>query len=150
MDPELCGDCEDPMFIYEEYNTDIDTSMDDAGDYWPCWTKEDCKDSSFVYCDRCKTIGVICVRCDERMYLDGHMGFDIGGTEHMRSAKTGIQAQLDKPSIKLDRTKPRFEVKDLGKKKFRLTDWFPCGPNGNYRHFWSCGTCGTSRSFGLL
>lgn len=148
MDPKLCGDCEEEMTVYDAKNTDIHTSLDDEGDYWPYWKVEDCAKNAFLYCDGCKLIGVICLACNERMHLVGHMGFDVDGTEHMRNAKTHVQAQLDNPNPQLDRTKPRFETIDLAKQKLRLSDWQPCGPDGTHRHFWSCVKCGSERSFG--
>jgi hypothetical protein len=147
MDPKLCVDCEEDMELYDAKNTDPDRSLDDDGDFWPFWKQEDCAKHAFLYCDGCKLIGVICVPCNERMHLVGHMGFDVDGSEHMRNSKTGVQAQLDNPNAKLDRTKPRFETIDLSKQKLRLTDWQPCGPDGTYHHFWSCAKCGVERSF---
>lgn len=136
------------MGPHEAATHDPWTTLDEEGDYLPFWKETDCKDATFLFCANCKTIGVICEKCNQRMILAGHMGFAVDGTQHMRTAKTGVTAELTKPSANLDKTKPRFETLDLNKDKLRLTDWEPCGPDGSHKHFWRCETCKTNHAFG--
>lgn len=148
VDPE-CEDCGEIMHRYNEDETieTKDTALDEDGEMWQAWKASDCKLATFHACGNCKMLKCAHNKCGHQMLFVGHMGFSVDGNQHMRNAKTGTKAELGHDAICKDRSQPRFDVTDLGKYKFRVNEWMPCGPDGTYKHFWYCEECKTELGF---
>ena len=144
-----CEDCGDTMRRYNEDETieAKDVALDEDGEMWLAWKEEDCKDVTFHACGKCKMLRCSHNKCGHSMLFVGHMGFSLDGGQHMRNAKTGAKADLGHDAKCKDRTQPRFDITDLGKYKFRVNEWLPCGPDGTYKHFWRCEACDVQLSF---
>lgn len=149
VEDQECEDCGETMLRYNEDETiaSDEMALDEDGDMWLVWKPSDCKNVTFHGCGKCKMIKCSHNKCGHSMLFVGHMGFSIDGDQHMRNSKTKAKAALGHNAKCQDRTRPRFEVSDLGKYKFRLNDWLACGPDGTYKHFWHCEACDLDLSF---
>ena len=149
VEEQECEDCGEIMTYFNRSATidSADSSIDDEGDMWIMWKPEDCKEATFHACGTCKMIKASHNKCGHAMLFVGHMGFALDGDQHMRNAKTRTKACLGSDAQCKDRSHPRFDVIDCGKYKFRVDEWFPCGPDGTYKHFWMCEECKVDLSF---
>ena len=144
-----CEVCGKSMVVFDEDMTigSRDTALNANGTMWLSWKPSDCKDLTFQFCEECEILVVIHNKCENAMLFEGHMGFDDKGNQHMRNAKTKAKVALGFDAKCTDRTKPRFDIKDCGKYKFRTAEWMPTGPDGTYKQFWYCEECKKNYSF---
>ncbi len=144
-----CEVCNKAMTVFDEETTltSQDTALNANGTMWLSWKQEDCKDLTFHVCEECEILVVIHNKCENAMLFEGHMGFDSDGLQHMRNGKTKTKVELGVDAKCVDLTKPRFDISDCGKYKFRTAEWMPTGPDGTYKQFWYCEECKESYSF---
>lgn len=149
VEEQECEVCGELMDYYNQSATEnqIDTALDEDADMWLAWKPADCAKVTFHACGTCKILAVSHNACGHAMLFVGHMGFSTDGDSHMRNAKTRTKANLGFGVLPKDRNTPRFDVGDCGKYKFRVDEWKPCGPDGTYKHFWSCEECKVELSF---
>lgn len=139
-----CPRCGGEMEEFDEDRTlEMDgESLDKAGNVWLEWNCDDCGTGAFHVCVDCNVLVVKCNGCEETMQFIGHMGYNINGKQYQRDAKTGKRVELGgNASPPKDKSKPRFDISDLSKMYFDMTEWYASGQQGDMPHFWYCPGC---------
>lgn len=146
---QKCESCGEEMEFWNRSKTEMnggEESLDDEAEIFIAWSPNDCDKAAFFWCEGCEILQVSHRKCDTPMQLTGHQGFSRGGSQNYRDGKTGMKSVLTNPKP-TDPNMPRFDVSDLMQTKLRLSEWFPCGFNGDQCHFWMCPECDASLAF---